>query len=100
MCHLGLESEDLSNRIAVLASQGGLAEGARAEREESKVVVLFGRWSQFRTLHMCVPELGSEDLSNRIAVLASQGGLAEGAPAGRFAPTVVVLLGRGTQKGM
>ena len=28
---LELESEDLSNRIAVLASQGGLAEGARAE---------------------------------------------------------------------
>ena len=35
----------------------------------SKVVVLFGRWSQFRSRHMCLPELESEDLSNRIVVL-------------------------------
>ena len=54
----------------------------------SKVVVLLGSWPQFTSRHMCLPEvesedlsnriavleLESEDLSNRIAVLASQGG--------------------------
>ena len=28
----------------------------------SKVVVLFGRWSQFRSRHMCLPDLESDDL--------------------------------------
>ena len=66
---LELESEDLSNRIAVLASQGGSGWLIPRSSFASKVVVLLKRRSQFTSRHMCLPELESEDLSNRIAVL-------------------------------